>query len=152
MLNRWNSVLAIAATAVLAVAPFAPAAAEPHGFGIHPWCLGRGVVGAVAAIVTLPLAIAAAALSIEPPEPYGPPAGYYPQQGYYPQPSYYARPAAYYRAPAYYGAPRAYYSPVDGYGRAPGYAPRAYYDQRAGYHGGYGGNVPSHSGRPDYRR
>lgn len=150
MLTRKTAIFAIAVVA-LATAPIAPAAAGGHGF-IHPWGLGRGVVGAVAALVTLPLVIASAVLTGdaagEPQPGYGGPS-----PGYYPQPNYYAPPPAYYAAPAYYGAPHGYYAPSYGYGRGPGnYDARAYSSGRSGYHGGYGGNVPSRSGRPGYRR
>jgi hypothetical protein len=131
------------AAAVLAFAAVAPASA--HGFGhVHPWGLGRGLLGAVVGLATLPIALAAAALSVDEPQapyqaPYQAP-GYapgMPAPAFYPAPqTYYAPRPAYYPppAPAYYGVPRAaYYSP-----RAPYYAPRANYGPRPGYYGSRG--------------
>ena len=143
MLGLKHSILAVGSSVALACLPVAPAAAHGHGF-LHPWGIGRGLVGAVVAVATLPLAIAAAALSVEPPEPYyqGPPQGYYPQQpGYYAAPSYYAAPPRYGYAPAPY-----YRRESPGY-----YAPRGYAGGRDGYHGSYRGNAPYRSGGSDYR-
>ena len=138
-----------AATAVLACAPLVSAVAHGHGFGHeHGWGFGRGLVGAVVGLVTLPLVIASAAIEASLPEapyPSDEPRGYAPAPGYYPAPqTYYAPPGAYYpRAPVYYAAPRAYYAPQGGY-YAPraryapqGYAPRGNFAPRA-YSGGYG--------------
>src|SRR5258707_7825592 len=85
-----HSIVAVGASLALACLPVAPAAAHGHGF-LHPWGIGRGVVGAVVAVATLPLAIAAAALSAEEPPPYyaAQPQGYYPPPGYAPAPGYY---------------------------------------------------------------
>lgn len=145
-------VVAAVAAAVIACTCIAPAEAGPHGYGhLHPWGLGRGLIGAVFGLATLPLAIASAAIEASVPEAPAQP-NYAPPQNYYaPQPqTYYAPPApAYYAPPAYYAAPRTYYAPrAPVYYSAPRtyYAPRAYYAPHprnyagyAGYHaGGYG--------------
>jgi hypothetical protein len=145
---------AIACTAI------APAEAGPRGFGhLHPWGLGRGLVGAVVGLATLPLVIASAAIAASVPDVSAQPNYAQPPQTYYaPQPqTYYAPPApAYYAAPpAYpaYIAPRAYYyaprAPV--YYSAPRtyYAPRAYYAPRPGNYASYGGY---HAGGYAYAR
>jgi hypothetical protein len=161
-----RAVIAAAAAASIACASIAPAEAGPRGFGhLHPWGLGRGLVGAVFGLATLPLVIASAAIAASMPDTpaqpnyaqpnYAQPGYAQPPQTYYaPQPqTYYAPPPAYYSAPpAYYGAPRAYYAP-----RAPVYysAPRPYYAAHAynaprpGNYSGYGGN---HSGGYAYAR
>ena len=137
-----------AATAVLACAPLVSAVAHGHGFGHeHGWGFGRGLVGAVVGLVTLPLVIASAVIEASLPEapyPSDEPRGYAPAPGYYAAPqTYYAPPGAYYpRAPVYYAAPRAYYAPQGYYAPrahyAPqGVAPRANFAPRA-YNGGYG--------------
>src|SRR5580692_1298659 len=102
-----------AATAMLACAPILPAVAGGHGFGhVHPWGLGRGLVGAVVGLATLPLVIASAAISASlpdapqaAPQPYYAPAGanYPPAPVYQPAPRNYYAPPAYYAAPSYYG-------------------------------------------------
>ena len=144
-----HSILAAGASFALACIPIAPAAA--HGPGLWlPWGVGRGVLGAVAAVATLPLAIAAAALSIEPPR-YGyegPPAGYYPA------PNYDARTPTYYATAPYDASPRHYYAPAAYYCRpTSGYdAPRAYPTGRDGYHSSYGGNASFRAAGPGYRR
>src|SRR5579863_515268 len=93
-------VFAAAAAAAIVCVSVAPAEAGPHGYGhLHPWGLGRGLVGAVVGLATLPLVLASAAIeaSVEAPsQPYYAP----PPQTYYPPPS-----------PAYYGVPRANYAP-----------------------------------------
>jgi hypothetical protein len=131
-----------AAFAVLACAPIVPAVAGGHGFGhVHGWGLGRGLVGAVVGLATLPLVIASAAISASvpdapqvAPQPYYAPAGAYyaPAPVYQPAPRTYYAPPAYYAAPSYY-APRAYYAP------RPYYAPRGYSAPAPGrgYYGGY---------------
>jgi hypothetical protein len=128
-----HAVLGTAVAAAIACAPIATAGA--HGFGhLHSWGLGRGLLGAVFGLATLPIAIASAALSATDPEaPYQSSPGYTGQRGYAPPPAYYAAPQTYYapprtyyaRAPIYSPAPRAYY------------APHAYYAPRAGYYGGH---------------
>src|SRR5450432_4367649 len=114
-----QAVFGLTAAAALACAPLAPAAAGEPGYGhLHPWGLGRGLLGAVVGLATLPIAIASAALSVDEPQapyqapyqapgyaPAAPPPAYYPA----PQPYYAPRPAYYPPAPAYYGAPRAAY-------------------------------------------
>ena len=139
-----------AVAAAIACAPMAPAAAGVHGVGpLHPFGLGRGLVGAVVGLATLPIVVASAALSAVasdgPQSPaYGsaPPA-YAPPPAYYPAPrTYYAPAPTYYpRAPVYYPQPRAYYP-------APrvSYAPRTYYAPRPGYYGAGGGRVSYGSG------
>src|ERR1700722_6750490 len=135
-----------AAAAMLACAPMLPAVAGGHGFGhVHGWGLGRGLVGAVVGLATLPLVIASAAIAASVPDPgyasgaVDGPRGYAPAPGVYAAPAYaappyYAPPVYYPRAPVYYPAPRAYYAPR-GYA-----APRAYAGPASGrgYHGGYG--------------
>jgi hypothetical protein len=132
-----------AAFAVLACAPIVPAVAGGHGFGhVHGWGLGRGLVGAVVGLATLPLVIASAAISASvpdapqvAPQPYYAPAGAY----YPPAPVSQPAPRSYYAPPAYYApsayAPRAYYAP------RPYYAPRGYSAPAPGrsYYGGAGG-------------
>src|SRR5271167_2748273 len=119
-----------AAVAAIVFLPLAPAIAGGHGYVyVHPWGVGRGIVGAAVALATLPLAIASAVLSsVQPAAQYPAPApgygggayGYSP--GPYPAPSaYYAPRPAYYPAPRAYNAPRAYYAPY------PGYPGRGYY-------------------------
>ena len=57
-------IFAATATAAIACVPVAPAAAGTHGFGhVHPWGLGRGLLGAVVGLATLPLTIVSAALA-----------------------------------------------------------------------------------------
>ena len=145
-----------AVAAAIACAPMAPAAAGVHGVGpLHPFGLGRGLVGAVVGLATLPIVVASAALSAVasdgPQSPaYGsaPPA-YAPPPAYYPAPrTYYAPAPTYYpRAPVYYPQPRAYYP-------APrvSYAPRTYYAPRPGYYGAGGGRVSYGSGGYAYVR
>ena len=135
-----HAVLGTAAAAVIACVPIATAGA--HGFGhLHPWGLGRGLLGAAFGLATLPLAIASAALSANEPEaPYQSSPGYGGPRGYAPPPAYYAAPQTYYAPPqAYYPPPRAYYPRAQVYSPAPRpyYAPRAYYAPRPGYYGGY---------------
>lgn len=140
MRSAKHSLIALGSTLALACLPVVPAAAHGGPHFPHPWGLGRGLVGAVAAAVTLPLAIASAALDFEP-RGYayeGPPAGYYPPPAYYSAPRYYA-------PPAYYAAPR-YYAP------APYYARRAYPAGAYGYHPSYGGNPNFRGYGPGYRR
>ena len=111
----------------MAVAPVAPAVADGRHFGrheLHHLGLGEFVADVVVGIVTLPLAIAAAAASYEPrqyapaypgPQGYEPGPATYAPQGYYqlpvyiPAPSYSGPPAAYYRPPPRYYAPSAEY-------------------------------------------
>jgi len=150
-------VIAAAAAASIVCISIAPAEAGPRGFGhLHPWGFGRGLVGAVVGLATLPLAIASAAIAASVPEGPAQPNYAQPPQTYYaPQPqTYYAPPApAYYSAPpAYYAAPRAYYAPrAPVYYSAPRpyYAPRAYYAPRPGNYAGYGGY---HAGGYAYAR
>ena len=135
-----HAVLGTAAAAAIACAPVATAGA--HGFGhLHSWGLGRGLLGAVFGLATLPIAIASAALSATEPEaPYQSSPGYTDQRGYAPPPAYYAAPQTYYAPPqAYYAPPRTYYARAPIYSPAPRayYAPHAYYAPRAGYYGGH---------------
>jgi hypothetical protein len=140
-------IFAAAAATALACSPVTPAAAGGHGFGHGGvrWGLGRGLFGAAAALVTLPIVIASAAVSAiasaAPAQPaYAPPAyapapaypsAYYAPRPYYapPAPAYYAAPAGYYSR-GYYPAPQAYYAPRPAYSggyAVRGYAPRGYY-------------------------
>jgi hypothetical protein len=139
-----------AVAAAIACAPTAPAAAAVHGVGpLHPFGLGRGLVGAVVGLATLPIVVASAALSaVASDGPQAPaygsaPPAYAPPPAYYPAPrTYYAPAPTYYpRAPVYYPQPRAYYP-------APrvSYAPRTYYAPRPGYYGAGGGRVSYGSG------
>ena len=156
-------VIALAAAAAMASSPVLPAAAGVHGYGhLHPLGLGRGLVGAVVGLATLPLTILSAALAASEPEApeqaspgyagggrgYAPPPAYYAAPPVYraaPQ-SYYAPPRPYFppRGPVYYPAPRGYYAP-----RAD--AARTYYAARPGNYGSanYGG--ANYGGRGMYR-
>jgi hypothetical protein len=114
----------VVAVAVAGI-PVLPAVAGPPGYGhFHAWGPGRGLVGAVVGLATLPIAIAAATIGAVQSVPYA--AGYQGGPAYAPPPAYYAAPTPYYaapyypRPPAYYAAPRAYYGPP-GYYR-PGYS------------------------------
>jgi hypothetical protein len=96
-----------AATAMLACAPILPAVAGGHGFGhVHGWGLGRGLVGAVVGLATLPLVVASAAIAATVPDP-----GY--ASGAVDGPRGYA--------PRGYAAPRAYSAPASGRGYYGGY-------------------------------
>jgi hypothetical protein len=127
MLKMRQVFFGAAAAAAIAILPLAPAMAGGVGFRpLHAFGLGRGIVGAAAALATLPLTIASAVLSGA--EPAAPAAGYgRPAYGYGP---------GYYR-PAYYAPPPRVV-----------YGPRPYYAPRAGrYGGGYyrgGGNPYPH--------
>jgi hypothetical protein len=153
MLRFKYSVIALTAAAAIACVPVLPAAAGVHGYGhLHPWGLGRGLVGAVVGLATLPLTIVSAALAASEPEaPEQASPGYAAGgRGYAPPPAYYAAPPAYRAAPqSYYAPPRAYF-PARGPAYYPAsrgyYAPRAdaarsYYAARPGNYGGanYGG-------------
>ena len=137
-----HAVLGTLAAAAITCAPIATA--EAHGFGHHPWLLGRGLLGAVVGLATLPIAIASAALSeTEPEAPYQSSPAYGGPRSYAPPPAYYAAPQTYYAPPqAYYAPPRTYYSRAPVYSPAarPYYAPRAYYAPRPGYQGGHASN------------
>jgi hypothetical protein len=151
MLGVKKPVFAAVTGAALALAPITPAAA----FGpFLPWILGRHVVGAVAALATLPLAAASSAVPAA--APYPPAPGYGGAPGYYPTPNYYAGAPTYYaRPPTYYGGVQNYYRPEAAYGRsAPQFyqAPRGYSAPRPRYTGAYGAHVPYQSGRSAYRR
>jgi hypothetical protein len=142
--KRFVSLAAVAA--MLACAPMLPAVAGGHGFGhFHGWGLGRGLVGAVVGLATLPLVIASAAIAASVPDPgyasgaVDGPRGYAPAPGVYAAPAYaappyYAPPPAYYPRPPVYYPTRTYYAPR-GYA-----APRAYSAPASGrsYYGGYG--------------
>src|SRR5580698_3886378 len=95
-------IFAVTATAAMACVPVAPAAAGVHGFG-HPWGLGRGLLGAVVGLATLPLTIVSAALAATDQPAANPSPGYEGSRGYAPPPAYYAAPQTYYAPPpAYY--------------------------------------------------
>jgi hypothetical protein len=146
-----QALLGSAVAAAIACAPMAPAAAAGHGVGpLHPFGLGRGLVGAALSLATLPIVIASAALSAaasDGPPTYAP--GYAPAPVYAPPPAYYPAPRTYYapapayypRAPVYYPQPRAYYP-----GPRASYAPRTYYAAHPGYHGANSGRVSYGSG------
>src|SRR5450631_1338964 len=134
-----HAVLGTVAAAVITCAPIATT--EAHGLGhLHPWGLGRGLLGAVVGLATLPIVIASAALSATEPEaPYQSSPGYDGPRSYAPPPAYYAAPQTYAPPQAYYAPPRAYYprAPVYSPATRPYYAPRAYYVPRPGYYGGH---------------
>jgi hypothetical protein len=130
-----------AAAAMLACAPILPAVAGGHSFGhVHGWGLGRGLVGAVVGLATLPLVIASAAIAASVPDSgYASgavegPRGYAPAPGVYaaPPPVYYPRAPVYYPtryAPRAYASPRVYSAPASG---------RGYYGGHGSYRsGGY---------------
>ncbi len=117
----------------LTLAPLTPAAAgSPYRGawrGYHHFGLGGAVVSAIVGVLTLPLAIAAAA--IDQPEYESP---YQPE--YQPPPPNYQPPANYYSAPTpYYPAPMRYYAPPMRYYARPGgyYVPRPRYDSYRAY-------------------
>jgi hypothetical protein len=159
-------VFAAAAAAAIACTPLAPAWAGPHGFGHghgyghgygHGWGVGYGLFGAAVALVTLPIAIASAAVNagaqaIAGGDDYAPQQGYAPPAatGYAPPPAYYTAP------PAYYAPPAAYYAPAPAYyPRSPVYyaPPRVYYAPHPGYgYGGYAGRGGYPSGHYPYQR
>src|SRR5271168_3551287 len=57
-------IVSSAAVAAIVFLPLAPAIAGGHGYSyVHPWGVGRGIVGAAVALATLPLAIASAVVS-----------------------------------------------------------------------------------------
>jgi hypothetical protein len=125
MLGMRQVIFGAAAAAAIALLPSAPAMAGGGFRPLHPFGFGRGIVGAVAALATLPLTIASAVVSGAEPAAAAPGYGR-PAYGY--GPGYYG--------PAYYGPPRTVYGP------------RPYYAPRAGrYGGGYyrgGGNPYPH--------
>jgi hypothetical protein len=116
--------LGSAAAAAIACVPIAPALAG-GGYGpLHPWGVGRGLVGAAVGLATLPLAIAAAVVTGGAASAGGAAVAPYPAPAYggYGYGYGYA-PRAVYPAPPVYGVPRAaYYPPVRNY-----YGPRPYY-------------------------
>jgi hypothetical protein len=130
--------LGTAATAVIAFVPLAPAFAGDIRLGLHPWGVGRGLVGAAVGLATLPLAIAAAVVTGGDARPAYPPPGYAGGYGY--SYGYGYAPRAIYAAPPVYSVPRAaYYPPARAYYPHPGYyAPRPGYAVRGYYRpGGY---------------
>jgi hypothetical protein len=121
----------LVAAVALAGIPALPAVAGPPGYGhFHPWAPGRGLVGAVVGLATLPLAIAAATIGAVESVPYA--AGYQGAPAYAPPPASYAAPRPYYATP-YYPRPPVYYSAPRGY-----YGPPGYYAARPGYNYSYG--------------
>jgi hypothetical protein len=139
-----HAVFGMVAAAAVTCAPLATA--DAHGFGHHPWGLGRGLFGAVLGLATLPIAIASAALSATElgAPPYQSSPGYGGPPSYAPPPAYYAPP------PAYYVPPRAYYPrpPVYAPAARPYYAPRGYYAPPPGYYGGRASYGPGGHGYP----
>ena len=134
MVKVRQAILGVAAVAAVALIPMAPAMADGHGFRpLHPFGFGRGIVGAVVALATLPLVVASSVVA-----GVSESAAPYPSSGY-------AGPAYGYAPPIAYAAPQPYYAPYPGY-YAPrvAYGPRPYYNARPGYYGhGYyrsGGN------------
>ncbi len=129
MVKLKQVILSSTAVAAIAFLPFAPAMAGGPGYGYaHPWGLGRGIVGAVVGLATLPLAIASAVISSVVPAaaPYPAPGYAGGAYGYAPGP-YPAPPAYYVPRPAYYPAPRAYHVPRPYYAPYAGYPGRGYY-------------------------
>jgi hypothetical protein len=129
MLRIRQAILGVAAAAVIAVLPLAPAMADGHGFRpLHPFGLGHGLLGAAVTLATLPLVVASNLVAgvSESVAPY-PSRGYSsPAYGYAPAVTYAARP--YYAPyPGYYAAPRVAYGPHPYYGAHPGYSGRGYY-------------------------
>lgn len=140
-----QSIFAAAAAALIACAPVGSAAAGGHGFGrAHPWGIGRGLVGAVVALATLPVAIVSAVVSageqaaLSPPPAYGD-GGYASPASYPAPPVYYAPPPAYPAPPVYYAPRPAYYPQATYYYPAPrANVARPYYAPRPAYRAGYG--------------
>jgi hypothetical protein len=133
MVRLREILLGTAGAALLACVPLEPALAGDFRWGLHPWGVGRGLVGAAVGLATLPLAIASAVVTGgEPRTPYPAPdyaGGYGYSYGYAPRAIYAAPPAyalpraAYYpSARAYFYGPRPYY-----YAPRPGYAVHGYY-------------------------
>jgi hypothetical protein len=131
MLKLRPVIFGLTAATAMALLPMAPAMAGGHGFSpLHPFGLGRGVIGAAVALATLPLTIASAVVSgAESAAPY-PAAGYGGAAngyGYAPQVSY-AGPRPYYAPhPGYYAAPRGNYGPRPYYAAHPGNNGHGYY-------------------------
>lgn len=122
----------------LAIAPLTPASADGrHGFrgrGGHEFGLVGALAGTVVGILTLPLAIAAAAAEpLQAQEWRDEPGSYPPQPGYYPPTPGYGPPAGYYSAPR----PNYYYAPYPRYRTEhPRYTRRSgyYAEARPGYY------------------
>jgi len=137
---------AVAATTAIALlcAPITPAAAAgPLIFA--PLALGQHVLGALARLATLPLAVASAAASGG-----QPPASYPPANGYGRPPGYYAPPPGY-----YYPAPQVYDRPALSYARPMPRLyepPRGYYASPTRYSGFYGAQSSFRSRGFAYRR
>ena len=151
MLRLKKPVFAALAVAALALAPMTPAAA----FGpFFPWILGRHIIGAAAALATLPLTVASSAGPAA--APYPPVPSYGGAPGYYAPANYYAGSAAYYAwPPSYYAGPQGYYRPAVSHPRSvPRFyeSSRGYSASRSRYTGAYGAHVPYQSGRFAYRR
>ena len=147
---RKQTALAAATAIALLCMPIQPAAAAgPLLFG--PLALGWHVIGAVARLATLPLAVASAAVSgQQPPASYPPTPGYGGPAGYYAPPNYYPRPPGY-----YYPAPQVYYRPALSYARPMSRLyepPRGYYASPTRYSGSYGSQVSYRSRGVTYRR
>jgi hypothetical protein len=147
------TVLAAAATTVLACAPLTPAAAAGPLLAA-PWAVGH-LFRAATALATLPLVVASGAAP-QPAAPYfaargsyyAPPA-YYSPYGYYPPAgAYYPPPAHYYPAPAYRPAAYPYAGPLRGFQQSA----RGYYAPGMRYSEAYGGRVFSPSRGFSYRR
>lgn len=180
-MTRFKAVALGTLAMALAAAPMAPAFAGGYGshhhgkrhhyYGnpLYPVVgLAAAVVGAAAAVVTLPFALIGAAAA-HAPRHYAPapaPQDYYAPQAnaspayaapraYYPPPprAYYRPPAAShsYAPPAPYHAPGlGQYSDFDGYRAPPGYAANGgYYRQDGGPSGGYYAPPPRPHGLPN---
>src|ERR1700683_1496124 len=114
MVRVRQAILGVAAAAMIAVLPLAPAMADGHGFRpLHAFGLGHGLLGAAVTLATLPLVVASNLVagvseSVAPNSSPG-----------------YAGPAYGYAPPVAYAAPRPYYPAYPGY-----YAPRVAYGPR----------------------
>jgi hypothetical protein len=130
MFRVRQAILGVAAAALIAVLPLAPAMADGHGFRpLHSFGLGHGLLGAAVTLATLPLVVASNLVAgvSESVAPY-PSRGYGgPAYGYAPAVTY-AAPRPYYAPyPGYYATPRVAYGPRPYYGAHPGYSGRGYY-------------------------
>src|ERR1700733_7878706 len=126
MVRVRQAILGVAAAAMIAVLPLAPAMADGHGFRpLHAFGLGHGLLGAAVTLATLPLVVASNLVAgvRESVAPYPPRGDSGPAYGYAPAVTY-AAPRPYYAPyPGYY-APRVAYGPRPYYGAHPGYSGR----------------------------
>jgi hypothetical protein len=132
MVKFRQATLGVLAAAAVAILPMAPAMADGHGYrGGHGFGVGRGLLGAAVALVTLPLVVASNVVA-------GVSEAVAPASPGYAAPAYGYAPAYSYAPPVAYERP--YYAPYQGYYGAPrgAYVPRPYYGRRGYYRaGGY---------------